>query len=167
MSLGKAALRDAAMISLLYSTGMRRVELVRLRREDYNDGTLRLVGKGNKVREIDVAKDWRVPVDAWWETLGRHDHAFLSERGVLLERSGVNFVIAKFCKTAGIKSFTPHDLRRNFATELIEAGVDLITVRDLMGHASLDVTAIYDRRGDEAKRRAVEVFNRKILPEKP
>ena len=160
MCLGDVTPRDAAMIALIYATGMRRIELVRLRREDYDGSTVKLTGKGNKVRVISVAPEWRAPIDAWWMTLGKRAPAFLAEKGQKLARSGVNQVIERFCALAKITPFTPHDLRRNYATRLIDAGIDLITVRDLMGHSSLDTTAIYDKRGDEAKRKAVEVLTR-------
>lgn len=58
----------------------------------------------------------------------------------------------------GVRSLTPHDFRRTFATNLLEASIDLVTVHDLMGHSDINTTAGYDRRSEDAKRSAVQVL---------
>ncbi len=65
-------------------------------------------------------------------------------------------IIQKRAKMAGIESFSPHDFRRTFCSDLLDAGVDIVTVQKLVGHSSPVTTAKYDRRGEETKRRAVQ-----------
>ncbi len=68
-------------------------------------------------------------------------------------------IVKKRALQAGIESFSPHDFRRTFCSDLLDAGVDLVTVQKLAGHASPETTAKYDRRGEETKRRAVQCLS--------
>jgi integrase/recombinase XerD len=72
---------------------------------------------------------------------------------------GIDYVLNRIRDLAGItEKFTPHDLRRSFATELFDAGADLLMVQSLMGHADAKTTKMYDRRGEAGKKTAVEKF---------
>ncbi len=155
--LDKVSPRDAAILAALRACGLRRVEVVRLTRESYDprSGDLRALGKGDKERLVPVGPDWRKWLNAHWDRLDRGQRAFTSERGGPLSRRGVSYAVMEFCRVVEIAPpFTPHDLRRSFATDLLDAGADIGTVKELMGHCSLDTTGIYDRRGDARKRAA-------------
>jgi site-specific recombinase XerD len=158
-ALGLVGVRDAAIIAVMRACGLRRVEVVRLKKESYDGEAVRAYGKGNKPREVPVGDTWRQWLDSHWRTLAKGAFAFVDTNGVQLTRRSIAYIVEKFCVSAGIDPvFTPHDLRRSFATELLDAGVDIGTVAELMGHNSLDTTSIYDRRGDARKRAAVQAI---------
>ena len=71
-----------------------------------------------------------------------------------LNPSSLSRILKKYCDAAGVDPVTPHDLRRTFATRLIDKNVDLVTVKNLMGHANIATTSLYDRRGEDTMRRA-------------
>jgi integrase len=80
-------------------------------------------------------------------------------QGKHLSEGAVLYILQKRGVEAGIEPFTPHDCRRTFISNLLEAGVDIVTVSQLAGHASVMTTAKYDRRGEVAKREAVKLLN--------
>jgi integrase len=162
---GATAVRNRALLVVLYATGLRRVEVSRVDVESYHEGVLYdVVGKGGKRRNVPVPTGWRVHL----EKLIAQRHTgpmFVRYSGsrpteTRLGIIGINHVLEEIRYQAGVKHFTPHDLRRSFATHLIDRGADLNVVADLMGHASIETTRIYDRRGEAAKRKAVELLNR-------
>lgn len=156
-------LRDAAIVSLLYAAGFRRFEVAKLDVGDYDRaaGTVRVIGKGGKYRQVTLHEGWRAPVEAWLDARGASDKStpmFPGDRGARNKRidaNGVSYVVRRACERAGLAHFTPHDLRRSFITDLLEAGVDLSTVRRVAGHESVDTTALYDRRGGKTEVEAV------------
>jgi len=174
-----AGARDAALLALLYAAGLRRAEVARLRLGDYEvvSGRVTVLGKGQKPRLAWLATSWRPTVAAWAFQLAnlilRGDRVELDLGHPLLPRlnaagqptatalsvGGVNRLVEQARVAAGIEPFTVHDLRRSFATTLIERGADLSIVQKLLGHESISTTTIYDRRGEPEKRRAVELLN--------
>ncbi len=164
---GVIAMRDAAVVALVYGAGLRRHEAAGLLLSDLdvNEGTIKVLGKGNKER-INALHDRNLDIIQTW----------LDERGLapgplfLRARKGNRLVnepisgqtiydiIIRRYKEAGLKRLTPHDLRRTFATKLLENGEDVFLVQDLMGHSSVETTKNYDRRADSAKKKAAKAL---------
>lgn len=160
-----AGRRDAAAIALLYAGGLRRAELVGLDLADHDAATGALVvrgGKGNKDRQLWVTNGAADALGEWLAVRG-------SEPGPLflpVDKAGrltmhrmtsqvVRNLLNKRAAEAGVRELSPHDLRRTFISELLDAGADIATVAGLAGHANVQTTARYDRRGDAAKQRAI------------
>lgn len=161
-------LRDRAIIAVLALCGVRREELVMLDYGHINwqDETLRVMGKGNKER-IALLPDDVIPLLQDWCERVRGRHAgplfFQITRGEAtteqrLSVDGLHYIVTKLASEAGIERCTAHDLRRTFATLQFESNVDILTVRDNMGHASVTTTQIYDHRGMEARRKSLEAL---------
>jgi integrase len=158
--------RDAAIIAILRGSGLRRAELVALRLRDFQPkgGILEVRGgKGDKDRTVYLPPD-AVSLTTDWLTLrGNAPGALLCpvrKGGRVSIRQmypdAVLKILKKRAQQAGVESFSPHDFRRTFCSDLLDAGIDLVTVQKLAGHASPETTAKYDRRGEEAKQRAVQ-----------
>ena len=147
-----AGLRDRAMIELLYATGLRVSELIRVRLDDLvmDAGFLRTMGKGSKERIVPFGDTAR---DAILEYLDRgrpafekraDPHVFLSNRGRPMSRQSFWMKIVKYARVAGIRShISPHVLRHSFATHLLENGADLRSVQMMLGHSDISTTQIY------------------------
>lgn len=150
-----AALRDTAILEVLYSTGMRIAELCGLTdaRIDLLSGSALVRGKGKKERlcpigrpaaeALQAALDAR---DAWWNNQDRPraTAVFANRAGGRLTPRSVERTLKKYLAEAGLDTaISPHVLRHSFATHLLDAGADLRSVQELLGHASLSTTQIY------------------------
>lgn len=162
-----SGVRDSAMIALLYLTGMRRSEVIGLQRSDYDVSTGEILiraGKGNKDRKVYIrGEKARKRMVAWLNARSyvKADSLFLAVNpyGDLTNKpitSGqtVYDMLNRRAKQAGIANFSPHNLRHSAISEMWEAGVDGVTIRDIAGHSGIETTANYDRRGDERKAEA-------------
>ena len=145
-------LRDAAMLELLYATGLRVSELIRVRLDDLvlDAGFLRTIGKGSKERIVPFGDSARDAVLVFVERGRaafdkRHDpHLFLSNRGRPMTRQSFWMKVRKYARAAGIKArISPHILRHSFATHLLENGADLRSVQLMLGHTDISTTQIY------------------------
>jgi len=165
-----ADIRDAALIALLYATGMRRAEVAALTLADYDRGTGRLLiqhGKGDHAREVFIRNRPQALLHAWLSLRGAHDGALfhgVRKNGAVLTDRGMTAqaiynAIKKRGAQAGIRDFSPHDLRRTFVGDALDAGVDLATVSDIVGHASTETTRRYDRRSTRAKEKAANLMD--------
>lgn len=146
-------LRDRAVLTLLYATGMRAAELVGLRRADVNFGlgVLRVLGKGNKERivpaaeaALELVRDYLAgprppPADA-----RAAEVVFLSRTGRALIREDAFRIVRKYVRRAGIRGRVgAHTLRHCFATQLLTGGADLRSVQEMLGHADIATTQVY------------------------
>jgi len=164
---GLAGPRDAALIALLYVGGLRRAELAALQLGDYDPETAALTvraGKGHKGRTVPVEAGAAAALAAWLALRGPRPGALFRRVnkhnqlwGDGLSAQAVYAILRKRAAEAGLsKPVSPHDLRRTFVGDLLDAGADIATVQRLAGHANVTTTSRYDRRGERAKRQAVD-----------
>lgn len=147
----KNALRDAAVIELLFSTGMRISELCHLGSDDVGqyDRTVLIYGKGSKERRIQIGNDavmyiLNVYRETFATAISQSLHFFANQNGTPLSDQSVRRMINKYAALAGIKlHITPHMFRHTFATCLLEADVDIRYIQEMLGHSSINVTEIY------------------------
>jgi integrase/recombinase XerD len=148
------ALRDRALLEVLYGTGARISEAVGLDLDDLDldEGTVLLRGKGGKERVVPVGSYARQAVEAYvvrgrpdLSAVGRGTPAlFLNARGGRLSRQSAWAVLAKAAERAGVTAeVSPHTLRHSFATHLLDGGADVRVVQELLGHASVTTTQVY------------------------
>ncbi|MFW6066494.1 MAG: site-specific tyrosine recombinase XerD [Planctomycetota bacterium] len=147
------ALRDKALLTLLYATGMRATELTTLRIEDvnFNLGVVRVTGKGGRERIIPLADSAQQIVRSYMsqerpKVLRRNDEPILllSRTGRPLGREQVFRLLRKYVQRAAVRGrVSPHTLRHCFATHLLARGADLRSVQEMLGHADISTTQIY------------------------
>ncbi len=148
------ALRDRALLELLYGTGARISEAVGLDVDDVDleEATVRLYGKGGKERLVPVGSYARVACQAYvvrtrpaLVAAGRGTSAlFLNARGGRLSRQSAWTVLGRAADRAGLRAdVSPHTLRHSFATHLLDGGADVRVVQELLGHASVTTTQVY------------------------
>ena len=147
----------------------RRQEGVGLDLEDYDPETGRLVvsGKGRKERTVYLNDGTTEALADWLAVRGEEPGALFwpIRKGGHLESRRLKSTQAVYsdlkrrATEAGVKDFSPHDLRRTFVSDLLDAGADIAVISRMAGHAYLDTTARYDRRPEEAKRKAAKLLH--------
>lgn len=149
-----AALRDVALIEVLYGTGARVDEAVGLDRDDvdFENRVVVVRGKGGKQRLLPLGSAAILALEAYLVrgrdafARGRTPAVFLNSRGARLSRQSAWGIVASAARRAGITTpVSPHTLRHSFATHLVERGADVRVVQELLGHASVTTTQIYTR----------------------
>jgi len=161
-------IRDAAMLAILM-VGLRRSEVVSLDLCDFNSRarSLKVRGaKGEKDRIVYLPVAGCAAIQDWIAVRGLAPGALLypldkAKRMIVkrMSEQGITVALQRRGKKAGVAAFSPHDLRRTFISDLLDAGADIVTVSQLAGHSSPSVTSKYDRRGEAAKLRAVDLLN--------
>ena len=163
-----AGARDAAIIGCLYVGGLRRSEIPELDLSDYDSetGELAVHGKGNKERRVYLNNGAGAALADWLAVQGAEPGPLflpVNKGGCIqwrrLSDQAVYGLLQKRAAEAGVRDFSPHDLRRTFVGDLLDAGADISTVQKLAGHASIITTQRYDRRPEEAKRKAASLLH--------
>jgi integrase/recombinase XerD len=149
----KLALRDRALLELMYASGLRASEAAALQVGDILDAQrcVRVVGKGNKQRLVPVGAPARAALDAYLRDcrpalsakVPGESRVFLSHTGRPLERVAIWGIVKRHARSAGLDQVHPHTLRHSFATHLLAGGADLRVVQELLGHADIATTQIY------------------------
>ena len=157
--------RNRAIVEMLYSCGLRVSELVNLRISDlfFNDGFIRVIGKGSKQRLIPVGVPAVEAVNFYISqrkfmniSKNAQDTLFLNRRGSKLSREMIFIIIKKESSRAGIvKDISPHTFRHSFATHMVENGADLRVVQEMLGHESILTTEIYTHVNSEKWRESI------------
>lgn len=163
---GAAPARDATLLALL-ATGLRREEVAKLSMGDYDPASCRLVvhGKGRKERSIFLTNGARDAMCEWLLIRGRSDGPLLRQIGksgnILeggLSAQAIYSRLRLLSRHAGV-ACSPHDLRRTMAGDALDAGIDIVTLQSIMGHASPSTTSQYDRRPEAKKREAMGLLS--------
>ncbi len=159
--------RDSAILELLYATGIRVSELVglKLNDADFREMTIRVIGKGKKERllpfgnkALESMKDYLLAFSAIREKGASPDAFFLNLRGGQLTSRSVRRIVDKYIRQTSIMTkISPHSIRHSFATHLLNAGADLRSIQELLGHSSLSTTQKYTHL-DAAK--LMEVYDK-------
>lgn len=172
--------RDYAILTLLYTTGIRVSELINIKVQDaslHAPATLLVHGKGQISRYVPLLKSTIIILREYItnNNLDREQHLndwlFKNHMKEPFTRQGINYLVKKYSDLARAqvpdlipKDFSPHNIRHTLAMELLDAGVDLIYIRDLLGHVSVKTTEIYARTDSARKRKAIEAASKEIVP---
>jgi tyrosine recombinase XerC len=150
LSKHKWAPRDAALLELLYSSGVRIQELCQLNAEDIDlwSGMVRVFGKGEKERMVPVGETALKRIHAYLETRQpkgpRGSPLFMNPQGTRLSDRGARMVVARWVRQAALQqNISPHSFRHSFATHLLSRGCDLRSVQEMLGHRNLVTTQAY------------------------
>ena len=174
-------LRDYVMILILYTTGVRVSELINIKVKDISltePYTIRIHGKGYKGRYVPLMKT-AVPHIKQYLSYMHYDmearyeeYLFKNHMNTQFTRQGINYVLKKYGAKARNKNkelipadLTAHKMRHTTAMELLTSGVDLMYIRDLLGHSSVMTTEVYARTDAKLKRKAIEAASKEILPQ--
>lgn len=164
----RQGLRDLTLLSLLYDSGARVQELTDLKLKDIrltNPPMVTLTGKGRKARQVPLMKDTCKLLNTYIRNFNLDSEAltsplFFNKKGQALSRYGVTYILKKYAFQAGLdcdsKKISPHVLRHTKAMHLLRAGVNMIYIRDFLGHVDISTTEVYARIDAEMKRKVLK-----------
>ena len=173
-------LRDYVIFMLLYTTGIRVSELIDIQVKDislHEPYTLLIHGKGQKSRYVPLLKDSVSILKKYLKHMRylssskSEEWLFVNHMKKQFTRQGINYIITKYANLARAEApelipqnMSPHKMRHTTAMELVDSGVDLIYIRDLLGHVSVKTTEVYARADARLKRAAIEAASKEIVP---
>lgn len=164
----KSGRRDAALLSLMYDTGARVSEIVNLTVRDIrldNPAKVHLLGKGSKFRDVPILPQTKNLLHSYMRennllAPGKQDAPlFFNHSGEKLTRAGVTYIVKKYTEgftTVNNAEISPHILRHTKAMHLLQAGVNIVYIRDLLGHSDVTTTEVYARADLKMKQSALE-----------
>lgn len=161
--------RNKAMMEVMYATGLRVSELVKLEYSnvDLHNSIIRVTGKGKKTRIVPIGETASYYLNLYIteyrnKLLGKNNYneLFLNNHGKPICRQGFNFILENIRVSTGIdKEITPHVLRHSFATHLLEGGADLRSIQEMLGHENISTTNIYTEVVDDVLRENYDMYH--------
>lgn len=161
-------LRDLTLLSLLYDSGARVQEITDLQLKDIrltNPAMVTLTGKGRKARQVQLMKETCTLLDTYIRNFDLNSEPltaplFFNKKGEALSRYGITYILKKYVSKAELdgsaRKISPHGLRHTKAMHLLRAGVNMIYIRDFLGHVDISTTEVYARIDAEMKRKVFE-----------
>ena len=144
-------IEEKLAITMLYTLGLRISELTNMKLDDISQEWIRIVGKGDKQRDIPLLVSTKEILDDYLDTFSIKQFLF-EKNGEKLSENSLRYTITKVFKRVGIK-VTPHQLRHSYATSLLNAGAPISDVSELLGHSSMATTQIYTKLGSALKQK--------------
>ena len=146
-----AELFEKLVVVLLYTLGLRISELSSLRMADIGEEWVRVLGKGNKHRDVPLLQSTKELIDLYLESY--HPKEFLFEKNSKkLSENSLRYIVTKLFKDVALK-VTPHQLRHSYASSLLNGGAPIVDVSELLGHSSMATTQIYTKLGSALKQK--------------
>ena len=148
-AISKADLQEKLVVVMLYTLGLRISELVSLELENIDSQWIRVLGKGNKQRDIPLINSTKMLIDEYLRNFNANKFLF-EKNGEKLSENSLRYMVNKVFKNVSLK-VTPHQLRHSYATSLLNSGAPIVDVSELLGHSSMATTQIYTKLGSALK----------------
>ena len=159
----RKGIRDYTLISLMYDCAARASEIINIKVNDLNldnNPSITLYGKGKKYRTVPITEDTKKLLQKYieLEKLNNYSYVFIGSKNSKASTKMISHIIDKYSKKTEIsKNIHPHSLRHTRAIHMLEAGIPLVYIRDILGHENINTTEIYARVSLETKRKALEM----------
>jgi len=148
-ALDGAKLKEKLVVVMLYTLGLRISELASLKLEDMSESWVRVVGKGNKERDVPLLESTKEIIDEYLSSFVPKKFLF-EKNGEKLSENSLRYMVNKVFRDVSLK-VTPHQLRHSYATALLNGGAPIVDVSELLGHSSMATTQIYTKLGSALK----------------